>query len=1536
VSEAKKFNEVFHAELQQIDARRHARKLADTPPKNVGAPELEDVRKEAHKRELVGLAISGGGIRSATFGLGFLQGLAGLKMLKYFDYLSTVSGGGYIGAWLTAWIQRSAAEIRDPQYKGSPNASPAEEVEKNLRPVQEQKAAAADKEKDKNDPPLDPIEHLRRHSNYLAPRPGFLSIDTWVLLALYLRNFLLNQLVLLPVAVFVLLASRFVMFLYYPAIGPDGRLHTAYDIASGAFYRYPIAPGKLYALVPLVAALMGLAMVNMVRAIHAVRQEKDPDGCPKSTAWLLGRVVVPVGLAALLFCPLIPNASPWWIADPWGYVLFAALAIAVPYCIFSKTKFKPGILLGCLVTGLAWGAMLYGAYRIIDWFYEWDGLEPWHALQISATAQMTAFGPPLLLLTMVLAIYLAIGLLSKYMGEELREWHASLCAWLLVAAGMWTVINVLALYGTALVLWAGPWVQFALGSGWLLTVIGGVLAGSSDRTGAPRPQDIVRDVMARGSLYVFVVGILIIVSLLVHVAVDKPPEFDLVDDSIAPSRQVPKYGSTLLTVKRQNKDGKITTERKAEYQRVTDEAVAIGQQYWLGMLNTSDKARHPNFYFTDDDMSFLRNELAVKRRLIAKETLETRLMVLRLRSRKGLWEQDEIRRGLKKYLHLPDKDDDEVRTTIFWLVAAKKSPAEIVALRIAGLAGTPAGHLPILAASAPLPDATVEIEFSWDILSDALHASEVPAALQQKIKEKEIQHQLKEFNYRVWNLEELEDEVEKAFPEAWNEPVRRMIVQRVKGGTGPLVKIEEGKFLLRIAACAIGCLVVLLFAAYHVDVNDFSLHGTYVNRLVRGYLGASRKPARPDEPDPKKRKPDPHRRKPDPSTGFDPDDDLLLSALKSNANPSYDGPFPIVNAAMNLVHGGNLAWQERMAESFVFTPEFCGSETTGFQLTEDGERSYAKGLKLGTAMAISGAAASPNMGYHSSPAVTFLLTVFNARLGAWLGNPKDEYASRQRGPRPGFYYLFCELFGWTDEKHPYIYLSDGGHFENLGAYELIKRRCRYVVICDAGQDEMHGFEDLGNLVRLARIDLGIRIELAPDFLQLQKDSHQCRWHCAIGKIRYDEVDPGQAVGTLVYVKPSLTGDEPADVLHYAARHPSFPHETTANQFFTESQFESYRALGEHIAQSVFKQAIDEAKPAEPDTKRRAGAKRESWCRELFASLVRLWFAMPPEYDAHFVESTQRYIDLQDAWRQDPRLWRLTLDMYPELDPAGNLAASLKQKEKEKPDEGALREIAELHMLLQMLQVAEDAYLTLKLDKYYAHPLNRGWMDVLYRWASSETFRQHWPTLRGEFARDFVDFCERQMRMGEVTGIAVLLDREKHEELPPRLLREFAEEWPDYPDREDEPRTLRDILADKATMVWAIYPARTSAKEQNQAKLPAGFIAVYPKALPAPHNPKPYAMLMWLRGAYRNVGLGRPAIERVLKKLEKKLPRPFQLHVNLPAANLSGPGGRLQKEMWLSFFTLLKFKRTRPAQDEHETQLELHRDFRLPESPLDGA
>jgi len=193
--------------------------------------------------------------------------------------------------------------------------------------------------------------------------------------------------------------------------------------------------------------------------------------------------------------------------------------------------------------------------------------------------------------------------------------------------------------------------------------------------------------------------------------------------------------------------------------------------------------------------------------------------------------------------------------------------------------------------------------------------------------------------------------------------------------------------------------------------------------------------------------------------------------------------------------------------------------------------------------------------------------------------------------------LVEEVFALTDDRHPYVYLSDGGHFDNLGVYEMIRRRCRLVVACDAGADRDCTFDDLGNALRKVSIDLGVRvtfngpIEIYPrSATEKFKAFSRCQGYCALGEIHY--APPGctpeearRLNGWLLYVKAAFYGTgEPADVYNYAQQCRDFPHESTADQFFSESQFESYRALGEHVGNAVreqLRQMLDEPQGPRP-------------------------------------------------------------------------------------------------------------------------------------------------------------------------------------------------------------------------------------------------------------------------------------------------------------------------------------------------------------------
>ena len=350
--------------------------------------------------------------------------------------------------------------------------------------------------------------------------------------------------------------------------------------------------------------------------------------------------------------------------------------------------------------------------------------------------------------------------------------------------------------------------------------------------------------------------------------------------------------------------------------------------------------------------------------------------------------------------------------------------------------------------------------------------------------------------------------------------------------------------------------------AFLIDPNKFSLHAVYRDRLIRAYLGAS----------------NPHR-KPNPFTGFDEEDNVPMRVLWDEKK-FQKRLLPVINIALNLVGGAKLAWQDRKAESFTITPLHCGSNEVGYRKTDAPENArYAgeKGISLGGAVAISGAAASPNMGYHSSPLVTFIMTLLNVRLGAWLGNPGPAGDKTFHLGYPTFSIapILSEAFGLTKDTSPYVYLSDGGHFENLGLYEMVLRRCHYIVVSDAGEDPACSFADLGEAVRKIRIDLGISIEFGPMSIYSRDELDELKsvgHNCAIGRIRYAMVDGEDAPdGVLIYIKPACYGDEPRDIYEYFKTSKAFPHESTSDQFFSESQFESYRMLGVHTMEKLCSQ-----------------------------------------------------------------------------------------------------------------------------------------------------------------------------------------------------------------------------------------------------------------------------------------------------------------------------------------------------------------------------
>lgn len=364
--------------------------------------------------------------------------------------------------------------------------------------------------------------------------------------------------------------------------------------------------------------------------------------------------------------------------------------------------------------------------------------------------------------------------------------------------------------------------------------------------------------------------------------------------------------------------------------------------------------------------------------------------------------------------------------------------------------------------------------------------------------------------------------------------------------------------------------------AWRIGANQFSLHGMYGNRLVRAYLGSGRSGRHPHW-----------------FTGFDPDDNPKLADLRAPLRGDDGHPrlFPLLNLALNLVKPSEkrLDWQQRKAASFFATPLHCGAFHLGFRNT----RHYAGGMSLGRAMTISGAAASPNMGYHSSPLVTAVMTLFNVRLGWWLPNTKINPDWRNEQPALGLDIMLAEAGGATGDEDNFVYLSDGGHFDNTGLYEMVRRRCRHIVVVDGTCDGEFKWSDLLDTVRKIRVDFGVPIQLHGELPGAGRKPDSPR--CLKGTIQYSARDAGIHDGELIVLKPLLLVSDPPELAAYARDSAKegtppddpnrFPHQSTADQYYDEQQFESYRLLGWLTADA----ALSNAPPPPPPKPRRLRA-----------------------------------------------------------------------------------------------------------------------------------------------------------------------------------------------------------------------------------------------------------------------------------------------------------------------------------------------------------
>jgi len=394
-----------------------------------------------------------------------------------------------------------------------------------------------------------------------------------------------------------------------------------------------------------------------------------------------------------------------------------------------------------------------------------------------------------------------------------------------------------------------------------------------------------------------------------------------------------------------------------------------------------------------------------------------------------------------------------------------------------------------------------------------------------------------------------------------------------------------------IWAAALGLLVLFGLVP---DINYVSIHRYYRDRLMETFmpdLGALVQ--HPDKQ----------------SCPSDPGNETLLGRI-CGANSGDDGaspngamgkklargPYHIINANIVLVSSKNARYRGRGGDNFILSPLFTGSSATGWHRTDP---SQDNGLTLASAMAISGAAISPNAGVGGEgvtrqPVLSVLMSLFNVRMGYWLQNPNPAlWQSRWSLPKhwshpnlidPGLF----ESFGRFNLKESlrYVLLTDGGHFENLGLYELVRRRLKLIVVCDATADPDFNFSDLANAIEKVRADFGALIEIKSEDLRVLVPDYEksdvkkraavtiaeqgyltariryARRHTRFLRSQEPAPDDGtEETGLLVYLNTTFFKGLCADLYGYRRGHSKFPDQSTSNQFFDEKEFEAYRELG---------------------------------------------------------------------------------------------------------------------------------------------------------------------------------------------------------------------------------------------------------------------------------------------------------------------------------------------------------------------------------------
>ena len=404
----------------------------------------------------------------------------------------------------------------------------------------------------------------------------------------------------------------------------------------------------------------------------------------------------------------------------------------------------------------------------------------------------------------------------------------------------------------------------------------------------------------------------------------------------------------------------------------------------------------------------------------------------------------------------------------------------------------------------------------------------------------------------------------------------------------PVDSTDSATPLLFLISLVLG-LIAYLIGNVDSLLNRSSFAAFYSGRLRSAYLGATNKRRHSNDV---------------PLDQDDPNDEITLGAYYGCAL----APIHLINVTINETtsRSSRVIQRDRKGKSMTIAPSgYLYPPRSPAEPVAILRRKDAEDLPLSSWMAISGAAFTTGAGHHTSLGTSMLATLANMRLGYWWMRGQEASSWPLRGPRRLVQaYLLRELrasYEGTGGRR--WYLSDGGHYENTGAYELIRRRIPFIIASDNGADPFYEFGDLVNLMRKVRIDFGTEIEFLDEpelesvfgesplrdvfgsLDEIRKSGKQATRaegdpttrqpkagpYATLARIRYPELGGAAAsTGTLLLIKPRITGRELPDLIQYRDMNAAFPQQPTTNQLFDEAQWESYYLLGQLIGDTIFK------------------------------------------------------------------------------------------------------------------------------------------------------------------------------------------------------------------------------------------------------------------------------------------------------------------------------------------------------------------------------